>query len=252
MATPEDMANLFSGAGAAIGDLGGSMLSAHFNKKEAKKSREFMLMMDNTRHQRAAADLEKAGLNRILALGQPGSSAMGPAATMPDAKPGSAYQAGSSAKAQRNVQAESSRLLQEQQTTEKTQQALLGTQAAAVAQKVESEIKLNEANAASALTAAKRGSGVAEISDAIADAIRSFRNPPPGTKAPGVLPYIADKLPEAVLGERGVNSAKKLGKTLYEKIHGTLEEQSEKRKNKWRREDAKKPKPKPKGSTGNF
>jgi len=237
-----------SGLGSALGDIGSTMLGGYFNKKEAKKGREFTERMDNTRYQRAADDLQKAGLNRILAIGSPGSAPSSAVATMGDAKAGSSYQAGSSAKAQRNVQAASEKLINEQaltqgeqQNTERAQQKLLTEQAAAVSAKLQSEIALNNANAASALTASKRGSGVAEISDAIAEVIRDIRNPPPGAPS-GALPYIANKLPGAVLGERGVNSAKKAGKKLYEMFHGSIEEQSKERKEKWKKEDSQKSK----------
>jgi len=233
------MSNFLSGLGSAVGDLGSTMLSGYFNKKEAKKNREFQTDMDNTRFQRAAADLEKAGLNRILSLGSPGSAPSGAVATLPDAKLGSSFQQGSSAKAQRAVASAEERLIGEKQTTEQASQDLMKEQGAAIAAKVESEINVNNANAASALTAAKRGSGLAEISDAIAEVIREIRNPgPQGQK--GIIPKVVEKLPGVILGEKGVNSARKVGKTLYETLHGTIEEQSKERQERWKREDAKK------------
>lgn len=208
----------------AVGDLAGIALQGHYNSKEAKKNREFQADMANTQYQRAAADLEKAGLNRVLALGSPAASPSGSAASISVPALGTSFQAGSSAKAQRNVQVASETLLGEQAQTQKSEQALLAEQAAAVAAKVQPEIDLMKANAASALTASKRGSGVAEISSAVADLVRQIRNPPKG-QPDGVLPTLADKLPRAVLGERGVNSARAFGRKLYEWTHPKIETQ---------------------------
>lgn len=76
--------------GEVVGAVGGSLASGlvnqHYSAKQAAKQMEFQERMSNTQYQRAAADLEKAGLNRVLALGSPASSpsgAMG-SATVPD------------------------------------------------------------------------------------------------------------------------------------------------------------------------
>lgn len=44
------------------------------NISEAQKTRDWQTEMSNTAYQRAAADMEKAGLNRILALGSPATT----------------------------------------------------------------------------------------------------------------------------------------------------------------------------------
>lgn len=45
-----------------------------FNAKQAEYNRAFQREMSNTAYQRAARDMEQAGLNRILALGSPAST----------------------------------------------------------------------------------------------------------------------------------------------------------------------------------
>lgn len=45
-----------------------------FNAQQAQLNRQFQRDMSNTAYQRAARDMEKAGLNRILALGSPAST----------------------------------------------------------------------------------------------------------------------------------------------------------------------------------
>lgn len=68
-------------AGNVLGYLG----QRHANKQNmrmAQRQMEFQREMSNTAYQRSAADLEKAGLNRVLALGSPGSTPAGASATV--------------------------------------------------------------------------------------------------------------------------------------------------------------------------
>lgn len=69
--------------GAGAGLLGGQM-SAKASAREAEKNRQFQEAMSRTAYQRAAEDLEAAGLNRILALGSPASTPPGAMAQIPN------------------------------------------------------------------------------------------------------------------------------------------------------------------------
>lgn len=66
--------------GALIGgglDLAGGLFATSKNIKLAEKQMRFQERMASTQYQRAADDLEAAGLNRVLALGSPASAPQG-------------------------------------------------------------------------------------------------------------------------------------------------------------------------------
>lgn len=70
---------ILSAVGGSIGDIGGAFLQDHFNRASAKRQMQFQEDMSSSAYQRAAVDLEKAGLNRVLAVGNPASSPAGAA-----------------------------------------------------------------------------------------------------------------------------------------------------------------------------
>ena len=74
-------------AGPVIGGitgLFGAKQSAKLSQKQAREQMAFQERLSNTAFQRAASDLEAAGLNRILALGSPASSPGGAMGQVPD------------------------------------------------------------------------------------------------------------------------------------------------------------------------
>lgn len=75
--------------GGLFGDKGQSSANA-MNYRIAKENREFQERMSSTAYQRAAKDLDAAGLNRILALGNSASTPSGNIATMQNEKAGRA------------------------------------------------------------------------------------------------------------------------------------------------------------------
>ena len=80
---------LIGAGGSILGGLLGSSGQSSANRANiriARENREWQGMMSSTANQRAAADLQKAGLNRILAFGKPASTPAGNIATMQNEK----------------------------------------------------------------------------------------------------------------------------------------------------------------------
>lgn len=130
-------------AGAALLD---TYIQKESNRKEAQKNREFQERMSNTAYQRAADDLEKAGLNRVIALGSPASTPSGATASIDSPKLGTAVQTGIAAATAKQQIAQSKAtedLQREQKNTEQMRQHLIKEQAFQSA----SQTSLNRANA---------------------------------------------------------------------------------------------------------
>ena len=73
------------GAGlGAFGSYSGAKAAAKLSQKQAREQMAFQERMSNTAFQRAADDMEAAGLNRILALGSPATTPGGAMGTVPD------------------------------------------------------------------------------------------------------------------------------------------------------------------------
>lgn len=115
------------------GDLASTIFAARSNAKAAQKQMDFQERMASTQYQRAAADLEKAGLNRIIALGTPASAPSGAMSTMENPRLGSSgaasYNSAKLANSQIEMQQEQIRLLklQQEQTAAATEQTVAGT-----------------------------------------------------------------------------------------------------------------------------
>lgn len=81
------LGNAMSSFGSQLMDFGAETLGFNMSRsassKEAKRNRAFQMYMANTAYQRAAKDLDKAGLNRILALGSPAATPSGASFTAP-------------------------------------------------------------------------------------------------------------------------------------------------------------------------
>lgn len=112
---------LFSGLGTGL--IGG-LMSYFGARSNARDQMDFQRNMSNTSYQRAAKDLEAAGLNRVLALGNPASTPAGAMAPVPDFASGMIQS--SNAKTARDL-ADQNIKLATAQTAREASQTLLNT-----------------------------------------------------------------------------------------------------------------------------
>ena len=107
---------------AGMGTLLGSAVTGLFGQNSANKSMDFQKEVAQNANQWAAKDMQQAGLNRILALGNPATATGGAQATMPDL--------GHTAIANKQMRA-NVKQIDESVNTMKTQQAKNAAEAAA-------------------------------------------------------------------------------------------------------------------------
>lgn len=133
--------------GGMAGGVAGATVSGLFNQKSAREQMEFQQYMDNTKYRRAAYDLKQAGLNRVIALGSPGSAPTGARASIDMGNPvldgytaASAKQQIKQSKATVNMQNEQAALAQDQGTLARANAAKLNEETRSAA----AEADMNE------------------------------------------------------------------------------------------------------------
>lgn len=105
------LGNIAGGVLGAVGGYLGQKQAQRFNAKEAAKNIEFQERMSRNAHQYAAEDMEKAGLNRILALGNQASTPSGDSASTAPTDYGTiGSNAASAVAARRNMKAQNENL----------------------------------------------------------------------------------------------------------------------------------------------
>jgi len=204
MPIPAALAAALPIAGPIVGDLLGGMLGARENRKTSQRQMEFQERMRDTQYQAAAADLEKAGLNRVLALGSPAASPSGSGFSAPTVSPGSSGVAGAQAQTARQA-ANSTQKLQGVQAENLTANTAFANQQTAKALAEEAKIKADtlliplQAEEIKARTAASNSASVASAAAARlnrANAIKAETYNPLHQKGGEML----DKAVEAIPG----------------------------------------------------
>lgn len=137
--------------GAIAGAAASGGIQHWFNERSAEKSRDWQEYMSNTSYQRAANDLEAAGLNRVLALGQGASTPSGATASIQNPRLSETGIMAASAKQQiAQSQAEEKLISQREQESKATE-----TLAISNAMTAQTQADLNRANTALAAETAR-------------------------------------------------------------------------------------------------
>lgn len=200
--------------GAALGNLGSSLVSGLFGQSSAREQMDFQRQMSNTQYTRAARDLERAGLNRILALGSPASAPPGASASMPDARLGDAFVSGASAKQAIKTQQAQENVFEEQalKTIAETEEAYSRTRvnnatAKEIAARIpthDSLITLQGKQGGLADAQSKQDAGERALQDWMAEGINALRD----KISEGGDLSISDIIGLFLRGARATNSAK--------------------------------------------
>lgn len=138
-----------------IGAIAGEYLASEFqgqnNSAEAAKNRNWQERMSNTAYTRAAHDLQTAGLNRVIAMGNPASTPSGASSSMDKPNFSQAAISAASAKQAISLQKAEESLTKQKESESKSSESLNGAMALTQA----TQQSLNTANSAAALENAK-------------------------------------------------------------------------------------------------
>lgn len=172
MVAPAIIAAGIAAGGSLIGGAIGARGQRQANEKNIELAREqmaFQERMSNTAYQRASKDLEKAGLNRILALGSAASTPGGALATMQNPLDKLAEGVGKATSSALNAkqQVAQIQLLSKQAAQTESNTLLNVKQALNVAE----QTRLNSAKATIAETGAKASSHVSQGLNVLTDSV---------------------------------------------------------------------------------
>lgn len=141
----------WAGVGAIAGEYLANYTQGGFNSREAQKNRDWQEYMSNTAYTRAARDLQTAGLNRVIAMGNPASTPSGASSSVDKPNYSQAAINAASAKQAISLQKAEESLTKQKENESKSSESLNGAMALTQA----TQQALNTANSAAALENAK-------------------------------------------------------------------------------------------------